>query len=111
MTDREELRRRLVLEGHDPETIDAVLAWYYEKAAGTDALEELLDWLRVEMAGAFQSMAEAWEQLTGGVAAQPLPQQPKLPRPPRCTGPKNKAATRAQRPARVARSSCRKMRR
>lgn len=111
MTDREELQRLMELEGHNQETIDKVLAWYYETPAGPDQLAALLNLLRVEIAEAAQSMAELWEELIGADAAQPLQKKEKPRRPPRCIGPKNKAATRAQRPARVARSSCRKIHR
>lgn len=106
MIDQKELRRLMELEGHDPETIDKVLAWYYGTPAGPDQLAAMLDLLRAEMAEAVQSMAELWEALTG--AAQPLQKKEKPRRPPRCIGPNNKATMRAQRPARTARSGCRK---
>lgn len=109
MIDREELRRLMELEGHDPETTDKVLAWYYGTPAGPDQLAALLNLLRAEIAEAAQSMAELWEELTG--AEQPLQKEEKPRRPPRCIGPKNKAAAQVQRPARVARSSCRKIHR
>lgn len=111
MIDREELRELMEIEGHDPETIDKVLAWYYETPVGPDVLVAALELLRQSMAEAVQSMAEAWEQLTGAGVGPPLQKKEKPRRPPRCIGPKNKAATRAQRPARVARSSCRKIHR
>lgn len=63
MIGREELRRLMELEGHDPETIDKVLAWYYETPAGPDQLAALLNLLRAEIAEAAQSMAELWEKL------------------------------------------------
>lgn len=106
-----ELRRVMELEGHDPETIDKVLAWYYGTPSGMEQLAAALELLRQAMAEAAQSMAEAWEQLTRAGAGPPLQKKEKPRRPPRSIGPKNKAATRAPRPARVARSSCRKVRR
>ena len=106
---REDLRRLMELEGHDQETIDKVLTWYYGTHVDLDALAAALELLKTEMAEAVQRMADLWEQLTAADEAQPLQQPAKLPRPPRCIGPKNKAATRTQRPARVARSSCRKI--
>jgi muramidase (phage lysozyme) len=109
MTDREELRRLMELEGHDPETIDKVLAWYYREWIGPDQLAAILNLLTLEMAEAVQRMADLWAQLTAAGVGQPLQKKQKPRRPPRCIGPKNKAATRAQRPARVARSSCRKI--
>lgn len=111
MIGREELRRVMELEGHDPETIDKVLAWYYETHVDLDALAAALELLKVEMAEAVQRMADLWGQLTAAGAGQPLQKKEKPRRPARCIGPKNKAATRVQRPARVARSSCRKVRR
>lgn len=111
MIGREELRQLMELEGHDPETIDEVLAWYYGTHVDLDALAAAMELLKTEMAEAVQSMADLWEELTAAGAGQPLQKKEKPRRSPRCIGPKNKAATRAQRPARVARSSCRKMRR
>lgn len=107
MIDREELRRLMELEGHDPETIDKVLAWYYGMLASVDQLAAPLNMLQEEIAEATQSMAELWEELTR--ASQSLQKEEKPRRPPRCIDPKNKAVTRVQRPARVARSSCRKI--
>lgn len=109
MIGREELRRILELDGHDPETIEKALAWYYETHVDLDALAAALELLKTEMAEAVQRMADLWEQLTAAGAGQPLQKKEKPRRPPRCIGPKNKAATRAQRPARMARSSCRKI--
>jgi hypothetical protein len=111
MIDREELRELMEIEGHDPETVDKVLAWYYETPVGPDVLVEVLELLRQSMAEAVQSITEAWEQLTGAGVGQPLQKKEKPRRPARCIGPKNKAATRVPRPARVARSSCRKIHR
>jgi hypothetical protein len=111
MIGREELRRLMKLEGHDPETIDKVLAWYYRIHVDLDAMTAALNLLRAEMAEAVQRMVDLWEQLTAAGAGQPLQKKEERRRPPRCIGPKNKAATRAQRPARVARSSCRKIHR
>jgi hypothetical protein len=111
MIGREELRRILEQEGHDPETIDKVLARYYGIQVDLDALAAALEQLKLEMAEAVQRMADLWEQLTAAGVGQPLQKKEKPRRPPRCIGPKNKAATQAQRPARVARSSCRKIHR
>lgn len=109
MIGREELRRLMELEGHDPETIDKVLAWYYGTHVDLDALAAALELLKLEMTEAAQRMVDLWEQLTAAGAGQPLQEKEKPRRPPRCIGPKNKAATQVQRPARMARSSCRKI--
>lgn len=109
MIGREELRRLMELEGHDQETIDEVLAWYYGTHVDLDTLAAALELLKTEVAEAVQRMADLWEQLTAAGAGQPLQKKEERRRPPRCIGPKNKAARRVQRPARVARSSCRKI--
>lgn len=111
MIDLDELRRDMKLIGYDKETIDEILARYYGYPVALDALAVMLDQLKLELTEAAQSMVEVWEQLAAAGVGQPLQKKEKPRRPPRCIGPKNKAATRAQRPARVARSSCRKVRR
>lgn len=109
MIDREELRWRLVLEGKEPEEIEELLDWYFDTGAcavlGFCEAFESIRAAAAEMADDIHTMLEEIATL----AADDAPRKPKLPRPPRCTGPKNKAATRAQRPARAARSSCRKI--
>ena len=110
MTDWDSLRIVMELEGYDAETIEQTLAKCegWDLAAAMAGLEAMGDYLRQFVAGAAQSMAELFEAIAGGQLA-PLPA--KLPRPPRDTRPKNMAAYRTPRPARVARSSCRKIRR
>lgn len=108
MIDREELRRLMEMEGYDPETIDGFLAWYYGTSVDTDTLTAALDLLRAEIAKAVPSMAKLWEQLVRAVLTPP---RPALPRPPRNTCPKNWGARTMRRPARVARSNCRKIHR
>lgn len=106
MIDPRELRRLMELEGHDPETVDQFLEWYCGAALTMDQLGAALDLLRQQIQAEAQSLTELIEAVTSGQA----PQWPaRLPRPPRNTCPKNRAVQQAQRPARVARSSCRKI--
>lgn len=110
MIDWNDLRRVMELEGYDAETIEQTLAKCegWDLAATMDILEATGAYLRQLVGEAAQSMAELFEAIAGGQLA-PLPA--KLPRPPRDTRPKNMAAYRTPRPARVARSSCRKIHR
>lgn len=109
MIGREELRRLMELQGYDAETIEQTLAKFEGLNLVVDDTAAAMDLLRDRA----REMAEAWEDFMQEYAdeAQLLQRPAKLPRPARCIGPKNKAATRVQRPARMARSSCRKVRR
>lgn len=109
MIPRIDLRRLMELQGYDAETIEQTLAKFEGLNLVMEDTAAAIDLLRDRV----REMAEAWEDFMQEYAdeAQPLQRPAKLLRPPRCIGPKNKAATRAQRPARVARSSCRKIRR
>lgn len=108
MIDREDLRRRLELAGYDAETIALVMAMEPALVTVVNGLETLVAMARQFVAEAAQSLAALFEAATD---AQQAAGPAKLPRPPRDTRPKNMAAYRTPRPARVARSSCRKMRR
>ena len=108
MIERDELRRLMELEGYDPETIDKVIEFYYGLGVSLDQLTALLDLLRAELSRAAHDLVELWEAVQGGLV---VPPKVKPPRPPRCIGSKSMTAQRAQRPVRVARSSCRKVRR
>lgn len=105
MIDPEELRRFMELQGHDPETISEVMAWYDTTPLDRGATVAVLNLLAAEIAKAAESLSELWEGIQGVLFT---PTEKPL-RPPRYAGPKNKAATRVERPARVARSSCRKI--
>lgn len=108
MIDREELRRRLELAGYDAETIALTMALEPVMVTVVNSLETLVAMARQLMGEAAQSLAELFE---AAIDAQQAAGPAKLPRPPRDTRPKNMAAYRTPRPARVARSSCRKIHR
>lgn len=102
LNDRDKIREALEERGYPPEYIVQAAQ---EVAAALARLEE------------FQAMMESLQELeilTEALPDSPAPVPPqkrqKL-RPPRYIGPANKTAQRARRPPRVARSSCRKIRR
>lgn len=78
--------------------------WVEDKCNPVAALRRLHEEMYAKHAmGEFAEMAE------DPVAILPLPK--KLPRPPKCTGPVNKANYTANRPQRMARSNCKNMKR
>lgn len=126
LNDRDKIREALEERGYPPEYIDAALAI-------CDSMPAIITWAcgvwadivqaAQEVAAAlarseeFQAMMESLQELeilTEALPDSPAPVPPqkrqKL-RPPRYIGPANKTAQRARRPPRVARSSCRKIRR
>lgn len=137
LNDRDKIREALEERGYPPEYIDAALAicdsmpaiitWACDSmpAIITRACDVWADIVQavqeVEAALArseeFQAMMESLQELeilTEALPDSPAPVPPqkrqKL-RPPRYIGPTSKTAQRARRPPRVARSSCRKIRR
>ena len=99
------------------EAVKAVIAAFAEKATdlgtvGCQCVEDLRD--------PFADLLRAMRDVAAGgidmellqeLADMPTPIRKKLPRPPKRTGPVNKANYTANRPPRVARSTCRKIRR
>lgn len=125
LNDRDKIREALEERGYPPEYIDAALAicdsmpaiitWACDVWADiVQAVQEVS--AALERSEEFQAMMESLQELeilTEALPDSPAPVPPqkrqKL-RPPRL-GPANKTAQRARRPPRVARSSCRKIRR
>ena len=86
--------------GIEPETE----TWVNDKCNPVEALRRVVE----EMYGKY-AMGEFAEMAEDPAAVLPLPK--KIPRPPKCTGPVNRSNYTANRPPRVARSSCRTGRR
>lgn len=107
MIDAQELREIMEKMGYSPEQIDAALKKHDYLKRVEEQMIEMAELLRqymneklVDVLGEFETLAEYDIEIK-------LPKKEKR-RPPRCIGPKNKAPQRVPRPARVARSSCRK---
>lgn len=126
LNDRDKIREALEERGYPPEYIDAALAI-------CDSMPAIISWAcdvwgviaqavqRVAAALArseeFQAMMESLQELEILTEAPPdspapvPPQKHQKIRPPRYIGPTRNTQPRAQRPPRVARSNCRKIRR
>lgn len=123
MITEEELLQIMEAEGYSPEEIDKACATNYGAIKDLDELakaiqeiaenvrqacETLGKALREAFAPAAERLRQALEALATDYQAKP---RQKLPRPPRCAGPQNKGRSWIRQPPRLARSSCRKMRR
>ena len=127
LNDRDKIREALEERGYPPEYINAALsfcdcmpaliAWAFDVWA--DKVVQAVQEAAAELArmAEFGNLAESLEELAELAKAPPCTPDPVPPqkrqklRPPRYIGPANKTAQRASRPPRVARSSCRKIRR
>lgn len=106
MIDKDELRELMERMGCSAEEIAATLE-----------TRDFLVSVREKMLEMAELLAQYMRQALGGILGEleeyacevELPKKEKRRRPPRSIGPKNKAPQRVPRPARVARSSCRKI--
>lgn len=104
----DELRTVLAAKGYSQEKIDEMNATAQPLPGIPEYIEQLAAALRAwgdHMADAFSDFLEQITTIAYNTPAE------KLPRPPRYAGPRNKGTQYTQRPPRVARSCCRKMRR
>ena len=106
MFGREEMRQILARMGYSQEQADEIINRYYPVIS-----PPVFDVLCAAMQELAAAMAASFEEIVAQPSAVEIPQKKKLPRPPRYIGPKHNNPKQWQRPARVARSSCRKIRR
>lgn len=102
MIDQETLAELAVAYQEFAENLEEMLA------AATLELERLAEAMRQITAPLAESLRQALEDIQAGAVYTP---RKKLPRPPKYAGPANKGRTWTRQPPRLARSSCRKMRR
>jgi hypothetical protein len=101
----------MIAQGHDPEDVDKALTWFFAGAELQDWVSDLLANMTEALQRAAKSIEECWQQIKrirGGFDERLPEDVEKLPRPPRYVGPVKYSTKRQHRPARVARSSCRK---
>ena len=104
-----ELRQAMEAQGYTQEEIEKIAAWHFPRIDLQEAVDEFVAMLQ-RIANYFESTREEWEQLLDLATLPPLPKKDP-PRPPRYAGPQNKGRSWTRQPPRLARSSCRKMRR
>ena len=103
-----ELRELMVRMGYSSEEINAACETRNYLESVQKKMEEMAALLRQYMSEALGEILGTFEVLAEYASEIELPKKKINRRPPRCIGPKNKAPQRVPRPARVARSSCRK---
>lgn len=104
-----ELRQLLEAEGYTQEEIEYMAAMCFPYADLAAAVDEWVAMLQ-RLANYFESAKEVFSHLMDLGTLPPLPKKDP-PRPPRYAGPQNKGRSWTRQPPRLARSSCRKMRR
>lgn len=108
MLTEKDLRELMEEMGYSQEEIDATIERSRFLNAMHEKMIEMAELLRQYMNEALGETLGMFEMLAEYASKIELPKKEKRRRPPRCIGPKNKAPQRVPRPARVARSSCRK---
>lgn len=104
-----ELRQLMEAQGYTQEGIEDMAAMVFPYADLEAAVDEWVAMLQ-RLVNYFESAREVWPQLLDLGTLPPFPKKDP-PRPPRYAGPQNKGRSWTRQPPRLARSSCRKMRR
>ena len=108
MIGENELRELMEQMGYSPAEIDATCETRKFIQSVHEKINEMAELLTRYMREALGEILGTFEVLAEYAIEIELPKKKINRRPPRCIGPKNKEPQRVPRPARVARSSCRK---
>ena len=115
-TQMEDLKRACVIIGRNissaVDSIKAAMAALQAKELAFSFGFDSADDMRESLNALIRDFTAAEEAISSFAdEAEPIPPQKKPPRPPKCLGPVNKANYTANRPPRMARSSCNNMKR